>query len=209
MNEIEVQRAASDARRGAAEIVEIAEDTRITSQAELDAVATSLAAIKRKAKELEQIEKSITTPMRDAMSRVRELFAEPRRMLAGAEASLKSKAAAYIEAERKAERDRAAKARAEAEEEAKARAALAAERGMGPQAPRPVSIEPARKVQASTGTMQTAEVWEFEIVDAAQIPREFLVLDTAKIRSHVIRNKGENPIPGVRAYARTQIRSTG
>ena len=53
--------------------------------------------------------------------------------------------------------------------------------------------------------VSTREVWRFEITDAAQIPREYLVVDEARIRTVVQALKGDARIPGVRVYAERQI----
>ena len=53
--------------------------------------------------------------------------------------------------------------------------------------------------------ISTREVWKFEIVDANAIPREYLVVDEARIRKVVQALKGDAKIPGVRAYAERQL----
>jgi hypothetical protein len=53
--------------------------------------------------------------------------------------------------------------------------------------------------------VSTREVWKFEITDAAQIPREYLVVDEARIRKVVQALKGDAKIPGVRVYPERQI----
>lgn len=54
------------------------------------------------------------------------------------------------------------------------------------------SSAPATKVKGST------KRWAFEITDAAQVPREYLMVDEKKIREAV--TNGERIIPGVRIY---------
>lgn len=44
------------------------------------------------------------------------------------------------------------------------------------------------------------KTWDFEIVDATKIPREFLMVDEQKIRGVVRAMKGQTQIPGVRAF---------
>jgi len=53
--------------------------------------------------------------------------------------------------------------------------------------------------------VSTREVWKFEITDAAQIPREYLVVDEARIRKVVQALKGDAKISGVRVYPERQI----
>jgi hypothetical protein len=53
--------------------------------------------------------------------------------------------------------------------------------------------------------VSTREVWKFDITDASQIPREYLVVDEARIRKVVQALKGDARIPGVRIYPERQI----
>lgn len=49
--------------------------------------------------------------------------------------------------------------------------------------------------------ISTRETWHFEITNAAQVPREYLVVDEARVRKVVQALKGDAKIPGVRVYA--------
>jgi DNA polymerase III alpha subunit (gram-positive type) len=53
--------------------------------------------------------------------------------------------------------------------------------------------------------VSTREVWKFDITDASQIPREYLVVDEARIRKVVQALKGDAKIAGVRVYPERQI----
>lgn len=53
--------------------------------------------------------------------------------------------------------------------------------------------------------VSTREVWKFEITDPAAIPREYLVVDEARIRKVVQALKGDAKIAGVRVYPERQI----
>jgi len=115
----------------------------------------------------------------------------------------------------------AARAKAEAEkllkeikakaEEQILKAAIAAESaGMGKQADEilnqaeKIKLPPAEKLidrPKAAGT-SIREVWDFAIEDASQIPREFLMPDTSKIRSFIQQEKEKAKIPGVKIYKR-------
>jgi len=63
---------------------------------------------------------------------------------------------------------------------------------------------PVKKVSTNMGTVSTARVWKYEIVDPSQIPEEYKVIDYAKITKVV--KAGCRNIPGVRIYEEETIR---
>lgn len=66
----------------------------------------------------------------------------------------------------------------------------------------PVPVEPPTpKVEG----VSYREVWEFEIVNEALIPREYLVPDLKRIGGVIRAMKGSAQIPGVRAYSRRVV----
>ena len=65
----------------------------------------------------------------------------------------------------------------------------------------PVIQREAPKVQG----VSMREVWKFEVTDATQVPREYLVVDETKIRKVVAALRSDAKIPGVRVYAERQV----
>jgi len=63
---------------------------------------------------------------------------------------------------------------------------------------------PVKKVSTNMGTVSTARVWKYEIVDPSQIPEEYKVIDYAKITKVV--KAGCRNIPGVRIYEEETLR---
>jgi len=55
----------------------------------------------------------------------------------------------------------------------------------------------------------TVEVWKWEVVDAAAIPREYLVPDEKRIAGVVRVMKGETRIPGVKVWSEKETRIRG
>jgi len=53
--------------------------------------------------------------------------------------------------------------------------------------------------------ISTRELWDFEIVDPAQLPREYLMPDEKAIRGVVKAMKGKTAIPGVRVFNRGSV----
>ncbi len=99
-----------------------------------------------------------------------------------------------------------AQARADAEDQRIAEAAAAEQAGRSEEAralldapifTAPVIAPPAAPKIAGISIRNN---WTFLIEDATKIPREFLMVDTVKIRAHVRAWKAEARIPGVRVY---------
>jgi hypothetical protein len=124
-------------------------------------------------------------------------------------------ARAQAEAERFAREAEAAHAAGEAGiANAKAEQALAADREAQEvaraAAARPAAVREALVLAAETkpGTADTyIDNWKFEVVDASQVPREYLSPDLAKIGAVVKSLKDACVIPGVRVYNEPYARS--
>lgn len=66
-------------------------------------------------------------------------------------------------------------------------------------APRPIFVPPPAVQAPKAAGVSFRDNWDFEIVDAALIPREYLVPDETKLRGVVRALKHQTRIPGVRA----------
>jgi len=106
---------------------------------------------------------------------------------------------------RKAEEDRLLAEAAAVEAEARANGATKEEAAQQADAviAEPVYVPPvivpkATPKLAGGPVFQTR--WDFEIVNEALIPRQFLAVDMVKIRQVVTAMKGQTVIPGVRAF---------
>jgi|SRR5579871_804506 len=157
-----------------------------------------------------------------ALAAHRALVADRRRFeqpLRDAEAVLKSKIAAYTLAEERRRRSEACRQSAAATE---ARAAAiwrevedletagfsteAAElAGELVAAPLAIALTPAPL--KAPGVM-TREVWKYEVVDMAQVPREYFTIDHRKLGAVVRALKGTIVIPGVRVWVERTIAAT-
>jgi len=58
-------------------------------------------------------------------------------------------------------------------------------------------------VRTEAGSATQRKVWKHEITDEAQVPREYLMIDEAKVRQAV--KQGIREIPGVRIFEHTEI----
>ena len=68
----------------------------------------------------------------------------------------------------------------------------------------PVVVAPAWKPSGSK--LATVVTWGFEIVNAGEIPREYMIPDETKIGAVIRASKGSIVIPGVRAVRRESVR---
>jgi hypothetical protein len=71
-----------------------------------------------------------------------------------------------------------------------------------PVVPRPVFVAPPPVQVTKAEGVSFREEWDFEVTNAAVIPREYLSVDEVKIRRVVKAMKGQTNIPGVRAFSK-------
>jgi hypothetical protein len=187
------QTEAAEAEAEALAVVSEARAFVISTQEEIDFAGEILGEIKAKAKDLDEREKAITRPLNDALKAARALFKPAKTHLEEAEALIKKAIARFHD--ETAERHRIAMHEASLAHAAGDR--QAAELALSTVA----TLEGVEGVRAS-------RVWDFEIMNADEIPRAFLVPDAVAIRAHMRRivEMGETPeIPGVRFYQETRI----
>ena len=155
-------------------------------QAEEDRLRREAAERERKLREeRERVEREAREAREAAEQKARE-----------AEAEARKQAAEAADAQAAEEAARAAEAAAAQLDEAKL-----AERTLDalPNLPAPVPVVPeARKIEG----IQTRKVWDFDVLDPAAVPREFLKVDEVAIRAAV--RAGTREIPGVRIEQKTQ-----
>lgn len=155
----------------------------------LEFAAEILADVKGKNNRLEEMKHTATKPMNEALKAVRSWFAPAQNHYAEAEVILKNKIAAY---HREIEVKRAA-AIAKIDDAADSPTITIALAELG-QAQKPV-----------TQGVSVTEVWDFEIVNASLLPREFLMPDEKKIKAASVGAGLE--IPGVRRFKKSRVAS--
>lgn len=184
--------------------------------------ATELKTIKGKAKELDELRKSMTRPLDDAKKRIMDFFAKPLQFLNDAEGLLKRSMLTYDrEQERKRqeeeERLRAA-ARAEQErlqKEADERAAALAAEGKAEEAievAAAVPVIPLPTVQVErpkVAGISHRQNWKARVVDPMKVPRQFLMVDEKALNAYAKSTKGAVPVEGVEFYAEDILAAGG
>lgn len=97
-----------------------------------------------------------------------------------------------------------------AQEQEKARQQAAALQEQAAKAGIDTSLIPTEAPKADLGSGRTlVQTWTYDIVDEAQVPREYLMLDTAKIQKVVTAMKDKTNIPGIRVRQEASTRRTG
>lgn len=192
------------------ELEQFAASYQITTDVEYTAGAADLQRVKAAQKRLEETRTAITGPMNAALKRVNEFFRAPADKLVTVERTIKSRLVAYADEQERQRREaqlKADEAARKEREKLEAQAAKAAAAGKTEKAEQlevraatvvaPVVNREPPKIAGIT----TREVWKFEITDPAQVPREYLVVDEARVRKVVQALKGDTRIAGVRVYS--------
>jgi hypothetical protein len=193
-----------------------AESMSVTTADEYQAAADEVMAIKSKWKEIEDARKALKQPVDEAAKRIQSFFKPPLDFLARAENIIKRKMVSWKseqdriarEEQRKAE-EKARKERERLEREAaKAAAAGREERAEVLRERAEVVVSaPVAPVAPKVSGISERSVWKFEIVDAAKIPREFLMPNEKRIGEYVRAMKSDATIPGVRIFEETSLAS--
>lgn len=207
------------------ELVAAAKQVIIMTRVDMSQAVDLVAAIKKRQREAEDARTRITKPINEALREVNGRFKSMVAPLDEAESVLKGKMLTFQKAEeakareeaqrlqkQQDEADRLAREEAQRKRDEEAKQATDDEtfdRAELPpavvNAPLPVPertiIEPAiRKTTfGQSGAAFTAkEVWKFELVDLAQVPVEFTLLDSSKVNQAI--RAGIREIPGIRVF---------
>jgi hypothetical protein len=176
----------------------------VKDEASNQTAAETLAVAKRLTKDLDAARKAIIGDADGYVRAVNNLAKALKDKLDGIARILTPKMSRYATLQEQARRAEEARRQKEAADLQKRLDAEAKKAGTEPvkveAAPTPVPQGP---VRTAAGTVQTRKVWKFEVEDAAQVPREFLIVDEARIRQAV--RDGVREIKGVRIFEDTQI----
>lgn len=141
--------------------------------------------VKARATALEDRRTAITKPLLEAKRRVDDLFTPVKSVLIQCEAVLKSKIGGFVLAREQQRRELAAKSAAEYQAGGT-----------------PTDIIPA---PAQASGVSVRAVWDFEITDAAAVPRDLCAPDVRLIKARIPKDGDPPQIPGVRFFQRGQV----
>lgn len=197
----------------AASLELVAELKAITDDAQYETAVDVLKDVKKMMNELEAARTATTKPINAGLRNINALFAEPAARLELLERRLKSLTAAYV----KLKFDEQQRLLREAAKAAMQQAAVAAPLNATPAQVEEMKVEAALKVAATmaqagssaapavAGVSHT-ERWDWAVSDLSLVPREFLMIDHAKVTGAV--KTGTRSIPGVNIFPVTQTRVT-
>jgi hypothetical protein len=186
----------------------------IKDQVGYEEAAIALKQLKARAAALEEERTKITKPMDAAKKAVMDLFRKPAEFLGEAERIVKASMVTYSNEQeriRKAEQARLDEIARKEREKIAAQAAKAEAAGKTEKAE--ALQEKAQNIAApvvestveKTSGISYRTVYEFEIVDAEAIPREWMIPDLKAIGGAVRSTQGKINIPGIKAVARKTI----
>lgn len=159
----------------------------IHDQQGIDIAAAIVKDVKLRWKEIEAKRKEITKPLQAALKSVQALFKEPLDYYASVEGLLKEK---IVDAQ----------TRARAAQDAAMQAVQQAHQaGNWQQTSLAMELVQGADITTPAG-IQARSSWDFEVVDAAQVPSQFWQINTAALGAFVRETKGTVAIPGVRVF---------
>ncbi len=188
----------------------------VSTVAQYEEISQKLKEVKGYYKRLDEKEKSFTAPLNQVKSAIIDFFRKPKDTMVKVEAVFKKALDVYDAEQARIAREAQARldeqARLEREKLEK-QAAAAAAKGKTEKAD--ILLTKAALVSAPVVEVQKVVVagqstridWDFEIVNASEIPREYLMADEVKIRKMVRAFKEDAKIPGIRTFSKT-IRSS-
>ncbi len=191
--------------------------TEVRTDGQLEDAGAVQTAISKAIKKLEAARKSVTAPLDEAKKSIMAQEKKLVRPLAEQLERLKQMTSAYateVAAKIAAEREAAERA----EQEAAERAAAQAEadpfgfNGGGDDAATPVfTPSPIATTMPRTSSNRIVERWDYEVTDAASVPRELMSVDERKVRAFLAARKADGyraeqiQVAGLRIFATMQV----
>jgi hypothetical protein len=164
----------------------------IQNQDDIEFAAEALADAKGHWKRLEDMKRKATQPMNDALKEIRSWFKPAQDFYKECESTIKIKLSMYHERQEREQR------------KALAEAAEAVQEGTAQE----VSTALAKMEQAEepdiTG-LSYRTIWDFEVIDAEQVPRAFLQINEQALRLFVSQHQESAALPGVRFFSKTVV----
>lgn len=214
---IEQSPAVREASAQAVALVDQAKGIRITNAEGYAGAGDMLKVIKGHQKRLEELRTSFTGPINDSLRAINGFFKGQSDQLVDAERAVKKHMIAWQNEQERIQRLEQAKAEEAARKERErlaAQAAKAAEKGkeeraqaLEAQAAATVAPVIPQAAAPKAAGISTREVWQYQVTNIEQIPREYLMLDENKIGQVVRAMKGDTKIPGIRVWAEKSLAS--
>ena len=179
------------------EITALISEATLTVKTEQDCFVASdwLARIRKKRKDTEQFFTDLIKPFKEAVKQHQATCQKVLEPLSTAEAKLST---GILDYRRKAQEE-AARQQAKLNEQHDKKVEKAIAKGKDPTeiAPAPIVSAPVKTVETEAGAVSARKIKKWRLVDAGQVPKEYWMLDEAKI-GKVVRAGAE--IPGIQTY---------
>lgn len=157
----------------------------ITSKEMLEQASAFLTKIMARKKRIEELRVSFVKPLNDQVSFINKQFKEPLNELLAIENDIKAGIIRY----RSAEAKRIATQNVKREEKGKE------------------LVEQKKEINTDEGKIQVRKIWTFDIENENDIPREYLSVDSVKIRQAI--SGGVRDIKGIKIYQKESLSSYG
>ena len=201
---------------GTSTLVALADHLVVASPQEMAHGTDLLAQIKALVKRSEEARDVLVRPLNAHVKMINNQFKTVTEPLTGAERTIKAKMLAFAAEQERAKREEAARLYREAQERAlaeivnldEAGETVAAEVALSfaaAAAPEVVRTEATMTLSGNTASVR--KVWDFEVLDIAKVPAQFLEVRDVLVRQ-VIRD-GERAIPGLRIYQKDSLAVRG
>jgi hypothetical protein len=197
-------------------IAQLAATFTVANAEQYAAAGDELKRVKAAQKRLDEVRLGMTRPLDSAKRAVMDFFRRPTQLLDDAELGIKRAMVTWSDEQERIRREAQRKAEEAARKERErleAQAAKAAAEGkvekadtLAERAATVVPIVVPTEAPRVSGTSMR-EDWKFEVVDAAQVPREYLAVDEKKLGAVVRALKADAAIPGVRVFSVRSIAS--
>lgn len=161
----------------------------VDSQSDLDLVGEILVYVKGISKEIESKKRKIVDPLNASLKAVRDFFRPAESACFEIERVLKSKVSEYSV---RLEQARIS-ARAQIDDAATSQEITASLEAMAASVP----------AEMPEG-VSVREIWDFEVVNALDVPREYLCVDTTFVRQAIVTG-GVREIPGIKIFKKQSV----
>ena len=196
-----------EAEQLARTVADEARELQIVDDASNVVAATLLSQVTSTRKRIDALKKRWLDPLNQQVKLIRDDFTAMAAPAAEAEQILRGKVQVYYREKQEAARREEERLRKLAEKRQERAVAKAEAKGEEPPAmdiPMPSVAAPAKTTRTETGAAVTMrKVWKWRVLDEAQIPREYFVLDEKKLNAVV--KAGLRQIPGVEIYESEEV----
>jgi hypothetical protein len=192
----------------AVRLLEYAEKLEITKTEDIRAVTNDLTIIGKLKKAFEDKRKEYVSPLNGHVAAINATFKELTDPIKTADDITRKKLVAFHLAEKR-KKEETERINAFRREAAEAEAAMNEGEITESVVELPVDDLPSKTTQSDLGTVTMVDVWKYEVVDLALLPREYMVPDEAMLKSIAKTHHDKKEIPGVRFYNEptTSVRS--